>query len=465
MTHKYRKPTFLESLSTIIFMVIVVVIGFIFFNIPIQILLLISSAYAAFIAYRVGLRWEDLEEGITKRLTTAMPAIFIILAVGIIVGSWMFSGTVPALIYYGLKFLNPSYFLVSAFIISAITSVATGTAWGSASTAGIALISISNQLGVAPGMAAGAIIAGAVFGDKMSPLSDTTNLAALVTKVNIFAHIKSMMWTTIPASIIGMIVWFFAGLHSKGHTNPKQIQTLLHELDKVYNINLIVWIPLVVIAVCLFLRVSTVPSMLISSLSALIVGTFNNHFNIVDGLKAMFEGFNHSMVNQSHLSKNVTTLIEQGGMMSMTEIIVTIFCGYAFAGIVEKAGCLDVMLNTVSKCVKSVGTLILITVVCSLMLVFAAGVASIVIIMVGVLMKEMFEKMDLSRSVLSRTLEDSSTMILPLIPWGTSGIYYSHQLNVSVGDFFIWTVPCYLCALIAITYGFTGIGIKKINKN
>ncbi|ATN02090.1 Na+/H+ antiporter NhaC [Staphylococcus capitis] len=465
MTHKYRKPTFLESLSTIIFMVIVVVIGFIFFNIPIQILLLISSAYAAFIAYRVGLRWEDLEEGITKRLTTAMPAIFIILAVGIIVGSWMFSGTVPALIYYGLKFLNPSYFLVSAFIISAITSVATGTAWGSASTAGIALISISNQLGVAPGMAAGAIIAGAVFGDKMSPLSDTTNLAALVTKVNIFAHIKSMMWTTIPASIIGMIVWFFAGLHSKGHTNPKQIQTLLHELDKVYNINLIVWIPLVVIAVCLFLRVSTVPSMLISSLSALIVGTFNNHFNIVDGLKAMFEGFNHSMVNQSHLSKNVTTLIEQGGMMSMTEIIVTIFCGYAFAGIVEKAGCLDVMLNTVSKGVKSVGTLILITVVCSLMLVFAAGVASIVIIMVGVLMKEMFEKMNLSRSVLSRTLEDSSTMILPLIPWGTSGIYYSHQLNVSVGDFFIWTVPCYLCALIAITYGFTGIGIKKLNKS
>ncbi|AKL92566.1 Na+/H+ antiporter NhaC [Staphylococcus capitis] len=465
MTHKYRKPTFLESLSTIIFMVIVVVIGFIFFNIPIQILLLISSAYAAFIAYRVGLRWEDLEEGITKRLTTAMPAIFIILAVGIIVGSWMFSGTVPALIYYGLKFLNPSYFLVSAFIISAITSVATGTAWGSASTAGIALISISNQLGVAPGMAAGAIIAGAVFGDKMSPLSDTTNLAALVTKVNIFAHIKSMMWTTIPASIIGMIVWFFAGLHSKGHTNPKQIQTLLHELDKVYNINLIVWIPLVVIAVCLFLRVSTVPSMLISSLSALIVGTFNNHFNIVDGLKAMFEGFNHSMVNQSHLSKNATTLIEQGGMMSMTEIIVTIFCGYAFAGIVEKAGCLDVMLNTVSKGVKSVGTLILITVVCSLMLVFAAGVASIVIIMVGVLMKEMFEKMNLSRSVLSRTLEDSSTMILPLIPWGTSGIYYSHQLNVSVGDFFIWTVPCYLCALIAITYGFTGIGIKKLNKS
>ena len=173
-------------------------------------------------------------------------------------------------------------------------------------------------------MAAGAIIAGAVFGDKMSPLSDT-NLAALVTRVNIFAHIKSMMWTTIPASIIGLIVWFFAGLHSGGNANPKQIQMLLSELDKVYNINLIVWIPLIVIVICLLLRVSTVPSMLISSLSALLVGTFNNHFNMIDGFKATFDGFSHTMVHQSHLSKNVISLIEQGGMMSMTQIIVTIF--------------------------------------------------------------------------------------------------------------------------------------------
>lgn len=460
-----RQPTFLESISTIIVMVIVVTTGFVIFNIPIQVLLLISSAYAACIAYRVGLRWEDLEEGISKRLNTAMPAIFIILAVGIIVGSWMFSGTVPALIYYGLNFLNPSYYLVSAFIISAITSVATGTAWGSASTAGIALISIGNQLGIDSGMAAGAIIAGAVFGDKMSPLSDTTNLAALVTKVNIFAHIKSMMWTTIPASIIGLIVWFFAGLRYHSQTNPKQIEQLLHELAKIYHINIFVWIPLIIIIICLLCKISTVPSMLISSLSALLVGTFNNHFNIVDGFKATFNGFSHTMTNHSHVSNNVKALIEQGGMMSMTEIIVTIFCGYAFAGIVERTGCLDVLLKTVSKGVNSVGTLILITVVCCLMLVFAAGVASIVIIMVGVLMKEMFEERQLSQTVLSRTLEDSSTMVLPLIPWGTSGIYYAQQLNVNVNDFFIWTVPCYICAIIAVIYGFTGIGIKKINKN
>ncbi|MBG1029478.1 Na+/H+ antiporter NhaC [Staphylococcus aureus] len=456
-----RKPTFLESISTMIVMVIVVVTGFVFFDIPIQVLLIIASAYATWIAKRVGLTWQDLEKGIAERLNTAMPAILIILAVGIIVGSWMFSGTVPALIYYGLDLLNPSYFLISAFFISAVTSVATGTAWGSASTAGIALISIGNQLGIPPGMAAGAIIAGAVFGDKMSPLSDTTNLAALVTKVNIFKHIHSMMWTTIPASIIGLLVWFIAGFQFKGHSNDKQIQTLLSELAQIYQINIWVWVPLIVIIVCLLFKMATVPAMLISSFSAIIVGTFNHHFKMTDGFKATFSGFNDSMIHQSHISSSVKSLLEQGGMMSMTQILVTIFCGYAFAGIVEKAGCLEVLLTIISKGIHSVGSLICITVICCIALVFAAGVASIVIIMVGVLMKDLFEKYQVSRSVLSRTLEDSSTMVLPLIPWGTSGIYYTNQLHVSVGEFFMWTVPCYLCAIIAIIYGFTGIGIKK----
>lgn len=432
-----------------------------FFDIPIQVLLIIASAYATWIAKRVGLTWQDLEKGIAERLNTAMPAILIILAVGIIVGSWMFSGTVPALIYYGLDLLNPSYFLISAFFISAVTSVATGTAWGSASTAGIALISIGNQLWVPPGMAAGTIIAGAVFGDKMSPLSDTTNLAALVTKVNIFKHIHSMMWTTIPASTIGLLVWFIAGFQFKGHSNDKQIQTLLSELAQIYQINIWVWVPLIVIIVCLLFKMATVPAMLISSFSAIIVGTFNHHFKMTNGFKATFSGFNDSMIHQSHISSSVKSLLEQGGMMSMIQILVTIFCGYAFAGIVEKAGCLEVLLTTISKGIHSVGSLICITVICCITLVFAAGVASIVIIMVGVLMKDLFEKYQVSRSVLSRTLEDSSTMVLPLIPWGTSGIYYTNQLHVSVEEFFIWTVPCYLCAIIAIIYGFTGIGIKK----
>ncbi|MBF0811551.1 Na+/H+ antiporter NhaC [Staphylococcus xylosus] len=459
-----RQPTFLESISTILVMIVIVITGFVVFEIPIQALLILSSAYAALIARRVGLKWQDLEEGITYRLATAMPAIFIILSVGIIVGTWMFSGTVPALIYYGLEFLNPNLFLVSAFIICAITSVATGTAWGSASTAGIALMAIATQLHIPAGMAAGAIIAGAVFGDKMSPLSDTTNLAALVTKVNIFSHIRAMIWTTVPASIIGLIVWYIAGRQFGGKTNTSNVNTLLNELSQIYNINIFVWLPLIIIIICLLMKISTVPAMLISSLSAIIVGVFNNGFNMVDGFKATFDGFNKDMVSSSNgqLTDRAIGLIEQGGMMSMTEIVVTIFCGYAFAGIVEKAGCLDVILNKISKNINSIGQLILATVLGGIMMVLAAGVASVVIIMVGVLLMEMYNKMGLDRSNLSRTLEDSGTMIIPLIPWGTSGIYYTQQLGVTVDQFFVWTVPCYLCIVFAIFYGFSGIGIKKV---
>lgn len=459
-----RQPTFLESISTILVMIVIVITGFVVFEIPIQALLILSSAYAALIARRVGLKWQDLEEGITYRLATAMPAIFIILSVGIIVGTWMFSGTVPALIYYGLELLNPNLFLVSAFIICAITSVATGTAWGSASTAGIALIAIATQLHIPAGMAAGAIIAGAVFGDKMSPLSDTTNLAALVTKVNIFSHIRAMVWTTVPASIIGLIVWYIAGRQFGGNTNTSNVNALLNELSQIYNINIFVWLPLIIIIICLLIKISTVPAMLISSLSAIIVGVFNNGFKVVDGFKATFDGFNKGMVSSSNgeLTDRAIGLIEQGGIMSMTEIVVTIFCGYAFAGIVEKAGCLDVILNKISKNINSVGQLILATVLGGIMMVLAAGVASVVIIMVGVLLLEMYNKMGLDRTNLSRTLEDSGTMIIPLIPWGTSGIYYTQQLGVTVDQFFIWSVPCYLCIVFALFYGFSGIGIKKI---
>ena len=205
--------------------------------------------------------------------------------------------------------------------------------------------------------------------------------------------------------------------------------------------------------------------MLISSLSAIIIGWANNGFNIVDGFKATFDGFTKGMVSSNdHVSGKVATLIEQGGMMSMTEIIVTIFCGYAFAGIVERSGCLDVILHKISSNIHSVGQLILATVIGGLMMVLAAGVASVVIIMVGVLMMDMYNKMNLDRTNLSRTLEDSGTMIIPLIPWGTSGIYYTKQLGVSFDQFFIWTVPCYLCIVFALIYGFTGIGIKKVKQ-
>ncbi|KTT84026.1 sodium:proton antiporter [Mammaliicoccus sciuri] len=463
-----RLPTLFEAISTILFMGLVVLIGFGILHYPIQPLLIIAAVYASFIAIRVGLTWEDLQDGITKRLATAMPAIYIIFAVGILIGRWMYSGTVPALIYYGLETINPTYFLVTAFVITAVTSVATGTAWGSVGTAGIALMAIANEMNIPIGMVAGVVIAGGVFGDKMSPLSDTTNLAALVTKVNIFRHIQHMMWTTIPASIIGLIVWFIVGLQFDAkNVESKRINELLSNIDTAFNLNFWVWIPVIVIVLGISIGKATVPMMLLSSLVAMFVGVFNNGFEIVDAFNVTMQGFNINMtgLSENDASGSMVELLKRGGIMSMTEIVVTIFCGYAFAGIVEASGSLKVILTTISSKVSKDSHLILVTIAGSLILVFAAGVASVVIIMIGVLLMEMYNERNLDRVNLSRTLEDCGTMVLPFIPWGTSGIYYRDLLHVSLGDFFWWAVPCYLCVIFAAFYGITGIGIKKVKTN
>ncbi|WP_411843834.1 Na+/H+ antiporter NhaC [Salinicoccus sp. HZC-1] len=465
-----REPTFFESISCFIFLGLVIGIGFGYFGIPIQPLLLVAAAYAAIIAMRVGLSWREMEEGIIVSLKTAMPAIFILFSVGIIIGTWIYSGTVPMLIYYGLQMISPTYFLVTAFVIVAVVSVATGTAWGSTATAGVALMGIAAELDVSLAMAAGAVISGGVFGDKLSPLSDTTNLAPLVVEVNLYEHIKHMLWTTVPASIVGLIIWFFVGINTEyAAPTSGNVQSLLDELDLIYNWNLFMLIPFAIILWGAFAKKPVVPMMLLSSVVAVFIGMFSNGFTFIDGFTSMADGFSVGMIqaadfNPETLSENVTSLIARGGIFSMTTIIVTIFCGYAFAGIVEASGCLDKILEKFSSMIHSTWQLVGVTIVGSVIIIFTAGVASISIIMVGVLLQRAYAKRGLHAKNLSRTLEDSGTMLLPFVPWGVSGIYYWEVLGVSVADYWVWAIPCYLCVVFAMFYSFSGIGIAKADR-
>ena len=461
-----RKPTFLEAISCFIVLAVVIGVGFGYFKIPIQPLLLITALYAALIALRVGVSWSEMEASIVKNLKTAMPAIFIIFAVGIIIGTWIYSGTVPILIYYGLQMINPTYFLVMAFLITAVVSVATGTAWGSSATAGVALMGIAVELNIPLGIAAGAIISGAIFGDKLSPLSDTTNLAALVVETDLYKHIKHMLWTTIPASIVGLIVWFIVGLGlDSSQVNTSNVDKLLNQLDSIFNFNIFMLLPFVLILWGAFAKKPIVPVMFLSSLLAIVIGTISNGFSIIDGVIAMSDGFNVSMVaGNMEFSDSVQSLLNRGGIFSMTTIIVTIFCGYAFAGIVEVAGCLDTILNSMFRLIKNTAGLIGSTILGSLIIVFTSGVASISIIMVGVLMKDAYKEQNVPIENLSRTLEDAGTMVLAFVPWGVSAIYYLEVLGVGVGDYWIWAVPCYLCIVFAMIYGITGIGLGMKKK-
>ncbi|MFD2211536.1 Na+/H+ antiporter NhaC [Virgibacillus halophilus] len=466
-----RKPTFLEAFSPFIVLTVVVGIGFAYLEIPIQPLLILSAAYAAIIAVRVGLSWKDMEDGIIERLKTAMPAVFILFAVGVIIGTWVFSGTVPMLIYYGLKIINPTYFLMTAFAIVAVVSVATGTAWGSTATAGVALITIASQLNIPLGIAAGAIISGGVFGDKLSPLSDTTNLAPLVVEIDIYDHIKHMLYTTIPASLVGVMVWGIAGVMVGSGSNPNEggVKVMLEQLDTIYHWNVFMLLPFIIVLWGAVRKKPTVPIMLFSSLVAVFVGVLSNGFSLVDGMISMANGFDMSMItspqfNSDNIDNAVSSLINRGGIFSMTTIVVTIFCGYAFAGIVEVSGCLDVLLDKLFGKVKTPVQLIGVTIIASTVIVFTSGVASISIIMVGVLLKDVYKDLGLQAKNLSRTLEDAGTMLLPLVPWGVSGVYYHEVLGVSVGAYWLWSVPCYLCIVFAMIYAKTGFGIAKMQE-
>ncbi len=464
-TKPKKTPSLFISISCFIVMLLIIGVGKGIYNLPIQSLLLFSALYAGLVGHFHGYSWREMESGITKNLAESMPVMYIIITVGVVIGTWIYSGTVPLLIYYGLKLISPKLFLVTAFLIVAVVSVATGTAWGSTATAGVALMGIAAQMNIPLGMACGAVIAGGVFGDKLSPLSDTTNLAALVAGVPLFTHIRHMLWTTVPASCIGLVVWFIAGQRF-GSDEAVAESMLAEHLASIYNLSIILLLPAVIILVGALMKQPTVPLMFFSSIVAIILGVTVNGFAFFDGIHAMLTGFNVEMVHMQSAAAalsdaDVMSLLNRGGINSMLNIVTTIFCGYAFAGIVSEIGALKVILGVVEHAITSTGKLISVTVVGCILLTFTAGVATIPIIMIGFLLKDAFVDMGLKLQNLSRTLEDSSTMLLPLVPWGASGIFYLEVLGVPTSQYFIWTVPCYLCFVLAIFYGFTGIGIAR----
>ena len=470
MEKEKRKPSLFEAVSCFIVMALIIGVGKGIFKLDIQPLLLLCAFYAAMIGLRLGYTYQEMEQGVTENFTASLPVIYILIAVGIVIGTWIYSGTVPYMIYLGLKLISPQIFLVTAWAITAIVSTATGTAWGSIATAGLALMGIAGEMGVPLGIAAGAVIAGGVFGDKMSPLSDTTNLAPMICKVDLFDHIRHMFWTTIPASLVGLVIWFIVG---QGLTvsaeNSVSIAQLSANLSAIYNFNLLLLLSPIIVIVGAMRRMPTVPIMLLSSVVAIVLGMGFHGFSFANGVSACVGGFKVNMVTAAGAvdaiaAENVVKLLTRGGISSMMTIVNTIICAYAFAGIVAKIGCLEVILHSLANKVDCRWKLVGITIICGVLLTFATGVASVPIIMIGFLMGDMYKDMGLHGVNLSRTLEDCGTMLIPFVPWGASGIYYMDILGVSVSQYAIWCIPCYLCIVFAMVWAVTGKGIRYLNK-
>lgn len=461
-----KRPKFSIAILPIVFMILSLTIGYGYFNFRVEPLLVLSAFFAGIIGLKLGYDWDDFQSAVIKKIAKALPATLILWSVGFLIGSWMFSGTVPMIIYYGVQIVNPKFLLVTAFIISALVSTVTGTSWGSAGTIGVALMGIAGGLGVSLPATAGAVVAGAYFGDKMSPLSDTTNLAPIAAGSELYEHIRHMFYTTIPAAVVSIIVYTIVGFGSSGELNtPENVKILLSQLSSMFSWNLILILPVMIIIFGSLKEWPTIPTMLGTSLFSIFLGFFIQGFSFQDGFAALITGFNVNMTAYNgEVSRDVLKLINRGGVSSVTQTTVLIFCAMGFAGIMSKTEMLDVVLEKLMEKVQSTTGIILSTIASCFTVAFVTGSSYLSILIPGELFANVYKKRNLHAKNLSRTLEDSGTVIVPLVPWSAAGAYMTATLGVPTIEYLPWAILNYMGIVFAIILAITGIGIEYIDE-
>lgn len=452
---KKRIPTLSEALVPFIAMALFLGIGYGIFHFRIEMLLIGAAAVAGFIGLKQGYSWKELEDGIMDSIRKGMPAMAIVIIVGIMIAAWIVSGSIPMLVYYGLEIVSPKLFLLTACIVSSIVSVLTGTSYGTAGTMGIALMGIAHGMGIPLGQAAGAVVAGAYFGDKISPFSDSTNLASVAAGSNLFDHIRHLLWTTTPAWVLGLIVYLIVGWgYEVNPGSTERIGTIMNTLKVNYNFNLFLLIPPVIVLYMTIRKKPPIPGMLFSSLVALVLAMIFQSVTMKNALEVCVFG-----VKTNTGLKEVDTLLSRGGMQSMMDVTLIAFCAFAFAGIAQRSGMLEVILKEIAKFAKTTGRLIASTVAASFSTALITGSSFLSVLIPGELFAPLYKKSNLAAKNLSRTTEDSGTVIVPLIPWSIAGVYMSGTLGVPTLEYAPWAVMCYSGFAFALLYGFTGFAI------
>ena len=477
MENSKRTPTLLQAFIPIIVLITLLVLNRIIYGDNTlggsnQMTLLVSAAVAAIIAGRIGYKWEEIFDGIVKSISSAMPALIILLIIGALAGTWLLSGIVPAMIYYGLEVLNPSIFLFATCIVCAVVSLATGSSWSTVATVGIALLGIGKAYGLGEGLIAGAIISGAYFGDKMSPLSDTTNLAQAMAGTDLITHIKYMMYTTIPSFSITLILFLFIGFSGDGGSNSDDIVLLQLALQEKFNIT--PWLFLVPVGV-IFMIIKKVPAVPALLAGAILGGVFGIIFqpNIIESVAGISDDFitasykavvdamtTDISVNTSN--EMINELLSTGGMAGMLNTIWLIICAMSFGGAMEATGMLRKITGSIIGYIKSDGGLIASTAGSSLFFNLTASDQYLAIVVPGKMFAEEFKERKLAPEVLSRTLEDTGTVTSALIPWNTCGAYHAGVLGVATGTYLPYAFFNLISPVMTVAIGFIGWKIRKL---
>nr|WP_091350033.1 Na+/H+ antiporter NhaC [Anaerobranca gottschalkii] len=453
-----KQATILHALIPILFLLVVLSVSIFYFGADPHIPLILAIIVAALVAkFMLNYSWGEIEEGILDTIRLAMQAILILMVIGTIVGTWILSGTVPAMIYYGLQILSPSIFLLAAALICAIVSLSTGSSWTTAATVGIALMGVGKGLGIPVGMVAGAIVSGAYFGDKLSPLSETTNLAPAMAGSNLFDHIRSMAYTTLPTFGLALILYGILGIrYGSANMDTGQIQAITTAISENFNISPLLIIPPIFVIVIVVLKIPALPG--------LIAGT------VLGGIfAAIFQGASLAdIIDAAHYGLEVETgmelvdnLLSRGGLDGMMWTVSLIICALSFGGVLEKTGMLKAFAMGILKIAKSVGSLVFATTITSILVNALTADQYLALVVPGRMYKEAYKERNLPPELLSRTLEAGGTVTSALFPWNTCGAYMMATLGVSPLVYVPFAFLNILVPIVNIVFSSLGIGYKK----
>ena len=440
-----------------------------------QVCLLIASAACATIGmWRYGIAWKTFEHAIENNVKRVTEAVFILLVIGALSGIWMVSGIVPAMIYYGLQLIHPSFFLITTCVICAVVSLMTGSSWTTVATIGVALIGIGQAQGFHEGWVAGAIISGSYFGDKMSPLSDTTVLASSTVGVRLFTHIRYLVYTTIPALFCALIVYLVAGF-SLTASSDATIQTYASALSAKFDISLWAFVVPAITAFMIYKRLPSLITLFLSTLLAALYGLLFQYEVLLEvagadagSMLALFKGMMQTLFGATQLemgSAQLNDLVGTGGMAGMMDTIWLILCAMCFGGVMEASGFLVGISRVFLRFVRKTLSLVSSTVASGLLFNIVTADQYISIILTGNMFKQTYHDNGYEARLLSRTTEDSVTVTSPLIPWNTCGMTQATVMGVSTWTYFPYAVFNYLCPLFSILIATTGYRIFKKKAN
>jgi Na+:H+ antiporter, NhaC family len=479
MKKNSREPNLLEALIPLIILIALLSFNVVIYNDtatsgPNQIALILAAVAAALIGGRLGYTWKQLQNGMVQSINSAMSAILILLIIGALSGTWMLAGIVPSMIYYGLQLMHPSYFLLASCIICCIVSLAAGSSWSTVATVGVALLAIGTVIGVPVGMSAGAIISGAYFGDKMSPLSDTTNLASAMAGADLFTHIRYMMYTTIPTMLITLIIFGVLGFYIAPENNQEGISEMLLAMNSKFYISPLLFSVPIFLFVLIGLKVEALPALFVGAVLGGVVACFaqpelikeisgasSNY--ITSGYKTVLKAMTSEVTFKTN-NESVSKLLTTRGMSGMLNTIWLVLCAMCFGGAMEVSGLLKKITQTVMRKVESTGSLIATTAGTCIFFNASAADQALAIVVPGKMFAKEFKDRGLKPENLSRTLEDSGTATSVLFPWNTCGAVQSSVLGVATGTYWMYCFFNLISPIMTITVGYLNIKIRRLEK-